>query len=191
MVGLRQARPEDAAEIRAIYAPFVIETAVSFEYTVPPVDRFVSDIERTVKTYSFLVAEEAGHVVGFAKGTGFRTRDAYAWSAEVSVYVAAGFRGQGVGRRLVMGVLDELKERGYVTAIAGVTLPNVASVALFESLGFTPCGTFEKVGYKFEAWHDVGFWQRALRGYPTHPRAVAAGTTSPPPPPGADSGGPG
>ena len=174
MLGLRRARADDAAAIQAIYAPFVRDTAVSFEEEVPDLESIRASIDSTNETYAFVVGEDEGRVVGYAKGYRFRSRAAYAWTVEVSVYVAQDSRGRGVGRRLTMGLLDELKERGYVTAIAGITLPNDASVGLFEALGFTHIGTFKSVGFKLDKWHDVGFWHRELRGYPSHPRAVAA-----------------
>ena len=174
MLELRRARPGDAAAIQEIYAPFVRDTAVSFEEEVPDLDAIARNIDEANATYAYIVGEDEGRVVGYAKGYRFRARAAYAWSVEVSVYVAEAARGRGVGRRLTMGLLDELKDRGYVTAIAGITLPNHASVGLFESLGFVPSGVFRNVGFKLDRWHDVGFWQRELRGNPTHPRAVPA-----------------
>jgi phosphinothricin acetyltransferase len=177
MLGLRRARPDDAGAVRDIYAPYVRGTAISFEYEVPDLEEIRRNIEETNENYAFVVGEDEGRVLGYARGYRFRARAAYSWSVEVSVYVAEGAHRRGVGRRLTMGLLDELRERGYVTAFAGITLPNAASVGLFESLGFTHCGTFEKVGFKFDQWHDVGFWQRSLRGYPSHPRAVAAART--------------
>ena len=169
---IRPARTEDAAAIRAIYAPFVEATAVSFEVEVPPLEAFERDLSSTI--YPWLVLERDGEVVGYAKSGRFHPRAAYVWSVEVSIYLAESARGGGVGKRLVTALLDELRNQGYVNAFAGTTLPNDASVGLFESLGFKRCAVQEKVGFKLGHWHDVGWWQKALADYPDEPRPVPA-----------------
>ena len=169
---IRDATPDDAEAIRAIYAPFVESTAVSFEIETPPIDVYEAAIAESV--YPWLVLERDGEVVGYAKGGRFRDRAAYDWSVEVAVYIAESARGMGVGTRLMNALLDLLREQGYATALAGVTLPNPGSVALFESLGFTKVGVFENVGYKLGAWHGVGWWQRAIGDYPGEPKRVPA-----------------
>jgi phosphinothricin acetyltransferase len=112
--------------------------------------------------YPWLVAEDGASVVGYAYGHRFAPRAAYAWSVETSIYVGDGARGRGVGRALYDALLALLAAQGYRQAFAGIALPNPASVALHESVGFTPVGAYRDVGYKFGAWHDVGWWQRAL-----------------------------
>jgi phosphinothricin acetyltransferase len=157
---IRPAAVADAEQIRAIYAPFVENTAVSFEVEVPPVEAYTDALSRG--GYPWLVADRDGEVLGYAKGSPFKDRAAYQWSVEIAVYIGPSARRSGVGTALVTALMDELRERGFVGVFAGTTLPNPGSIALFESLGFRHCGTYEKVGFKLGAWHDVGWWQRSL-----------------------------
>jgi phosphinothricin acetyltransferase len=92
----------------------------------------------------------------------WRERAAYQWTAEAGLYIADAARGHGLGRALYAALLDELARRGFRSAIAGITLPNPASVRLHEALGFTPVGVFEDAGWKHDRWHAVGFWQKRL-----------------------------
>ena len=167
---IRAATVADAAAIRAIYAPFVQATAVSFEYEVPPL-RYYEDV-LGASIYPWLVFERDGEVLGYAYGSRFHERAAYSWSVQVTVYLAEAVRGAGIGKRLITELLEVLRAQGYATAFAGVTLPNPASVGLFESLGFTRCARHKKVGYKLGKWHDVGWWQKALSDYPDDPPRV-------------------
>lgn len=169
---IRSARRADAAAIRDIYAPFVESTPVSFEVEVPPLETYEAGIDRSI--YPWLVLERDGEVVGWAKSGRFHPRASYAWSVEVSIYLSESARGGGAGKRLMDALLDELRGQGYVNAFAGTTLPNDASVGLFESLGFKRCAIQEKVGYKLGKWHDVGWWQKALGPYPDTPPTVRA-----------------
>jgi phosphinothricin acetyltransferase len=108
------------------------------------------------------VLEDDARVVGYAYGVPFRPRAAYRWACEVSVYVELGRRRSGAGRALYETLLERLAQRGYRTALAGMTLPNEASVGLHRALGFEPVGTYRRVGYKHGAWHDVAWAQRML-----------------------------
>jgi phosphinothricin acetyltransferase len=159
---IRPARPEDAPGILAIYAPFVRETAVSFEVVPPDEPAMARRIAAALERWSYLVAEEEGSVQGYAYAGPFRDRAAYDWTAEVSFYVAAEARRRGVGRALCGAVLEELRGRGFRSAVGIVTLPNAASVALMEGLGFRAVGVLERAGFKLGRWWDVGFWQVAL-----------------------------
>jgi phosphinothricin acetyltransferase len=159
---LRLARPADAPAVRRIYAPAVEETAVSFATEVPDVAALESKIATTLPAYPWLVCVRDDAVVGYAYGGPFRERDAYRWTVELSVYVDAAARGEGVGRALYEALLDLLSAQGYASAYGVVTLPNPASVALHERLGFERVGTFDDVGFKRDEWHDVGWWRRHL-----------------------------
>ena len=112
--------------------------------------------------HAWLVAEDGGGSSGYAYGGPWKPRAAYAWTCEVSVYLAPGAAGPGTGRALYEALLPRLAARGHRTAIAGMTLPNPASEALHRSLGFAPVGTFRRTGWKLGAWHDVGYVQLAL-----------------------------
>lgn len=165
-VALRLARPADAPDVAAIYAPFVTDAVVSFETTPPTADEMARRIEATLRTLPWLVADDGGRVVGYAYATPYRSRAAYQWTCEVSVYLAATHRRQGVGRRLYGALFAVLRAQGFVTAHAGIALPNAASVGLHEALGFAPVGVYRGVGFKAGAWRDVGWWALRLREDP-------------------------
>jgi len=112
----------------------------------------------------WLVAEQAGEVVGYCKTSPWKDRGAYAWTVAVGVYVDARARGQGVGRALYRVLIPALEEAGVRTVLAGIALPNWASVALHEALGFKQAGRLPRVGYKGGAWRDVGYWALHLGG---------------------------
>lgn len=156
---MRAAGPSDAAGCAAVYAPYVRDTAVSFE-TEPP--SAVDVAARIAGSHAWLVAESAGSVVGYAYGTRHRERAAYRFACDVSVYLAPGATGHGLGRRLYTALFPLLAAQGLVTALAGVALPNPASLALHRSLGFAEVGVYRGVGFKFGAWHDVLWLQRDL-----------------------------
>jgi phosphinothricin acetyltransferase len=160
---VRDALPErDAEACLAIYAPYVRDTAVSFEEEVPSVAEFAERIRETLATHSWLVLEDSGVLVGFAYASRHRIRAAYRWAADVTVYVASSHHRLGVGRRLYSELLERLRERGFRVACAGVTLPNGASVGLHQAMGFRPVGVYRGIGWKISAWHDVGWWQLDL-----------------------------
>ena len=152
---MRPAVPTDAAAIAAVYAPYVLASVASFE-DVPPSPSGMA--ERMANGLPWLVACRGADVVGFASAGPHNARAAYRWSVNVSVYLDAAVVGRGVGRMLYDVLLAELRTAGVVNAYAGITLPNVASVALHESLGFSKVGHYPHVGFKHGAWHDVGWW---------------------------------
>ncbi len=119
-------------------------------------------IERIGATHPWLVAESDGAVAGFAYACEHRSRAAYRWAVDVSVYVGEADRGQGLGRRLYIELFECLRDQRFRVACAGVTLPNEASVALHEGLGFVPVGVYRRIGWKHGAWRDVGWWQLDL-----------------------------
>jgi L-amino acid N-acyltransferase YncA len=152
----------DAAACAAIYAPYVATGATSFEESPPTSVEFAARIERVSATHPWVVSERDSEVVGFAYGAPHRTRPAYRWTAETSVYVDPAHQGRGVGRELYEALLELLRRQRLQVACAGITLPNDASVALHETLGFERIGIYRRVGYKAGAWRDVGWWQLLL-----------------------------
>jgi phosphinothricin acetyltransferase len=159
---IRLGAAEDAADVLAIYAPIVQLTAISFEISVPTVDEMSDRITDRQPTHPWLVAEGPEGILGYAYAGRFNLRAAYGWSVETSVYVADQAQKQGVGRALYTALLDILTAQGYRQAMGIIALPNEASVALHERSGFEPVGVLESIGWKFGAWHDVGWWQRPL-----------------------------
>jgi L-amino acid N-acyltransferase YncA len=160
---IRPAEPTDAAALLAIYTPVVRQTAISFELEPPTEAAFAARIERVTATDPWLVLERDGAVAGYAYATDFRGRAAYAATRETTVYVHPDHRRTGVARRLMVALLDEMARRGAHVAVAVIALPNPASVALHEALGFSYVGTVHEAGSKFGTWHDEGFWEQRLR----------------------------
>lgn len=154
---IRLATADDAERVREIYAPFCLpSSAVSFEIEAPSLTEMASRISNTLPNYPWLVFEdESGNVIGYAYAGQHKTRAAYNWSAEASVYLHEQARGKGIGRRLYRCLFDLLKEQGYFNVYGGVTLPNPASIGLHKSMGFKDVGIYEKVGFKNGSWHDV------------------------------------
>jgi L-amino acid N-acyltransferase YncA len=152
----------DGAACAAIYAPYVATGATSFEESPPTAAEFAERIERVSATHPWVVSERSGEIAGFAYATTHRTRPAYRWTAETSVYVDPAHQGHGVGRELYEVLLELLRRQRLQVACAGITLPNDASVALHRVLGFEQIGVYRRIGYKAGAWRDVGWWQVLL-----------------------------
>jgi phosphinothricin acetyltransferase len=166
-------------------------TTANFATEPESAQSWLATWEQTAAQHPWLVVREAGQVIGFARSGPHRARGAYAWSADVSVYVHPDHHRRGVGSALYRVFLPTLRAQGYVTAIAGITSPNPGSERLHASFGFERCATFARIGWKFDAWHDVGYWSLALRPLaddtpPRRIRPVAAvwpparSSTSPP-----------
>jgi L-amino acid N-acyltransferase YncA len=175
---IRDAEPaRDGGACAAIYAPYVLETAISFEEEPPTEPEFALRIETDSARFPWLVAEDGGAVIGYAYASTHRERAAYRWAAEVAVYIDRSHQRRGAGRALYESLLERLQRQGFYMACAGITLPNDASVALHEACGFEPVGVFRRLGWKLGSWHDVGWWQRELRspepGRPSEPELPA------------------
>ena len=162
-IEIRPVRDEDIPGMLEIYRPIVESTSISFELEPPTVDEMAQRIAATQETDNhWLVAKAGRDVAGYAYSSPYRGRAAYRHSRETTVYVAEERRNEGIASSLMSALLEQLSASGVHLAIAGITLPNPASVALHESLGYTHVGTFSEAGHKFGRWHDVGFWQRLL-----------------------------
>ena len=160
---IRRADPErDGGACAAIYAPNVDASPVSFEEVAPSAAEMSERIARIGATHPWLVLEEDREVVGYAYSSPHRSRGAYRWAVDVAAYVAAGHRGRGQGRALYEALIERLREQRFHVACAGIALPNDASVALHERLGFVPVGVYRRIGWKAGAWRDVGWWQLEL-----------------------------
>lgn len=160
---VRDATLEDAAACAAVYAPYVTDSAVSFELDPPSAAAMGERIAAARERHAWLVlANDDGRVVGYAYGGQFAKRAAYRFACEVSVYLEMGRRRTGGGRALYEALLPRLAARGYRRAFAGMTLPNEASAGLHRALGFEPAGVYRRVGHKDGAWHDVAWLQKTL-----------------------------
>jgi phosphinothricin acetyltransferase len=167
---IRVATSTDAGDISAIYAPIVGDTIISFELEPPSVEEIGQRISDTLTTLPWVVFESERRIVGYAYASPHRTRLAYQWSVDVSVYVDPSVQRRGLGRKLYSVLLEILRAQGYYNAYAGIALPNNASVGLHEALGFEPVGVYRNVGYKLGRWRDVGWWALALRRHDESPR---------------------
>lgn len=146
-----------------IYAPFVTGNWVSFETEPPDETEMAERIETYGASHGWLIAQtEDGSIAGYAYGSPHRSRSAYSTSADTAIYVDPAFARLGIGRALYGELLPMLKARGCHAAFAGIALPNPASIALHEAMGFTPVGVYREVGWKMGGWRDVGWWQRLL-----------------------------
>ena len=161
-LAVRDATERDAPACAAIYAPYVTDTAVSFELEPPTAADMAGRIAAARNRHAWLLLEEAGRVVGFAYGLPFADRAAYRWACQTSIYLEVGRRRSGGGRVLYVALQARQAERGYRRAFAGMTLPNEASAGLHGALGFEPVGVYRRVGWKHGAWHDVAWVQRAI-----------------------------
>lgn len=170
MTTIRLANEADASAVYAIYAPVVRDTIISFEHEIPSVVEMRGRISKILQCYPWLIYERDDEVLGYAYAGMHSERAAYQWSANVSVYVGANARRMGVGTALYRSLFALLRLQNYVNVYAGVSLPNAASVGLHEAMGMTPVGVYHRVGYKFGAWHDVGWWERALCDRPVEPK---------------------
>jgi L-amino acid N-acyltransferase YncA len=165
---LRHADPRrDAAACAAIYAPYVADSAISFEDVAPGPAEFAERIDTTSRQHPWLVLQEADHLLGYAYASPHHPRAAYRWAATVAVYVDPAHHRSGAGRRLYVALFDLLRRQGLYIAVAAITLPNDASVGLHRACGFDEVGVYRQIGWKAGAWRDVSWWQLRLRDHPT------------------------
>lgn len=166
---IRSATPLDAEAILEIYAPYVKDTAITFEYDVPSLEEFRGRIESTLRKYPYLVAEEDGVIVAYAYAGTFKARAAYDRSVETSIYVRMGRRGGGIGRRLYAALEEKLREQGILNLYACISWIDEEDEYLTHQspefharLGYERCGLFHKCGYKFGRWYDMIWMEKFL-----------------------------
>jgi L-amino acid N-acyltransferase YncA len=170
---VRHATQADAPACAAIYAPYVLGTAITFELEPPSESEMARRIAAASAAHAWIVLEQDDRVVGYAYGGPMHGRAAYRWSCEVSVYVETGLRRSGAGRALYADLFARLAQRGYRTAIAGMTLPNEASEGLHRAMGFELVGVYRRIGFKEGSWHDVAWMQRTIADGPDPPAELA------------------
>jgi len=158
-MNIRNVNPEDAAQVAEIYNYYIQNTHQTFETEPLSAEDMRARIEEIREDYPYLVAEEDGEIFGYAYATQFKLRQAYEFSAEVSIYVKADAKQKGIGTQIYDKLFEELKETDIHAIIAGISLPNDGSVRFHEKLGFTKVAHFREVGYKLGRWVDVGYWE--------------------------------
>lgn len=161
-ITVRFARKEDAADLLSIYAPYVKETPVTFEYEVPSISEFESRIQSISDRYPYLAACRDDKILGYAYASAFKGRAAYDWSVETSVYISREARRTGIGS-LLYGRLEEiLKKQNICNLCACITYPNPESIAFHEKFGYNTVAHFHKSGYKFNTWYDMIWMEKFI-----------------------------
>jgi phosphinothricin acetyltransferase len=160
---IRDAAAPDAAAMASIYNHYVLNSTITFEEQAISAEEMTARIaEVNTAGLPWLVAEHAGRIVGYAYASKWKGRCAYRFSVETTVYLEQNATGHGIGTKLYAALFERLRQAGMHAAIGGVALPNAASVALHEKCGMRKVAQFEQVGFKFNRWIDVGYWQRVL-----------------------------
>ena len=159
---VRLARLEDANQIADIYNYYILNTTVTFEKTPVSAVEMRDRIEKILVKYPWLVVDVDNMIHGYAYATDWKPRWAYRHSVESTVYLRNGQSGNGYGSLLYRQLIDDLQKQNVHTMIGGIAQPNEGSIALHEKLGFVKVAHFKEVGYKFEKWVDVAYWQLIL-----------------------------
>lgn len=177
---LRAARPEDAAQLLAIYRPYVLHTAISFEYEAPSEAEFRARIEKTLAHYPYIIAERAGEALGYAYASPLHPRAAYAWAAESTVYIHEDMHGAGLGKRLYLALEQELRRMNLLSINACIAAPRSAddpyltenSLQFHARMGYRLAGRFHQCAYKFDRWYDMVWMEKDLATRETPPQPV-------------------
>lgn len=156
---IRNISIDDARQICKIYNFYVLNTIITFEEEAVTMDEMRTRIENTTEKLPWIVYEKDGKIMGYAYASEWKSRCAYKHSLETTVYLKDGESGKGIGSLLYSELLERLKAKNYHAAIGGISLPNESSIALHEKFGFEKIGQFKEVGYKFNKWIDVGYWE--------------------------------
>lgn len=178
-IKIRQATEADAEELLKIYAPYVTDTAITFEYEVPTLEEFIGRIRHTLQKYPYLVAVEESEIIGYAYAGAFYGRAAYDWSVENSIYIKRGRTHGGVGRLLYQALEDALRAQNILNLYACIAYPEVEdeyltknSVSFHEHLGYRMIGTFQKCGYKFGRWYHMVWMEKMIGEHFDKPEKV-------------------
>lgn len=173
MITIREARPEDAKELLAIYKPYVVKTAITFEYEVPTEEEFKNRVVNTLKKYPYLLAVDENHeIIGYTYASAFKTRKAYDWSVETSIYIKEGRHGEGLGKLLYQKLEDILKEMGICNMCACIAYPNPESEAFHEKLGYKTVAHFHQSGFKMGKWYDMIWMEKFIGEHTEEPQDV-------------------
>ncbi len=176
---IRMATKEDAEQILKIYSPYVTDTAITFEDTVPSIKEFSQRIANTLKRYPYIVALVGGEIIGYAYASPFKQRAAYDWSVETTIYLSQHYRGKGFGKKVYVTLEDMLKRQNILNANACIAYTGVQDTHLdntsadyHQQLGYTKVAHFTKCGYKFGKWYDMIWMEKMLSEHLAIPAAV-------------------
>ncbi len=162
---LQLIKEEDISEVLEIYAPYVQNTPITFECDIPSLENFSDRVHHYTEQYPWIVAKDHGKIVGYAYASTYRSREAYQWCCELSVYLRPQAQGMDLGRTLYSALMDLLTLQGYYTVYGVITLPNEASLALHNQLGFSMDGIQENCGFKLGSWHNTAIMSKTLRDF--------------------------
>ena len=168
-MAIRMARREDIPQILGIYAPYVQNTAISFEYEVPSLEAFTARFLDITARFPWLVWEENGVILGYAYGSLPFERAAFQWSAEASIYLCPESFGKGIGRKLYAALEQLLQAQGYKKVYAVITTANESSIAFHQAVGYRYTATMPDCGYKLGAWHGIVWMEKDLNGWEIPP----------------------
>ena len=157
---IRRAAEADAEKLLEIYKPYITDTAITFEYDVPSAADFEGRIREIAADYPYLVCERDGVIIGYAYAHRIRERAAYDWDVELSIYLAQGTHGRGIGTTVLACLIDLLEMQGLRHLYSCVTLPNEKSIRMQRRLGFADAGIWHDSGWKFDGWHDVAWLEK-------------------------------
>lgn len=171
-ISFRLANKEDTSEILEIYAPYIENTIVTFEYDIPSLKEFEKRIVRISEDYPYIVCELEGKIIGYAYAHKNMERAAYGWNVELSVYIHNKYLRYGIGRKLYSMIIEILKLQNIINVYGRVTSPNENSERFHENLGFKKLGVFHNTGYKFDRWIDVIWYEKAILPHMIPPGSV-------------------
>lgn len=166
---IRMANQQDAKDLLAIYAPYVEETAITFEYNVPSIEEFQNRIRNMLKKYPYLVAQEGKEILGYAYAAPFHKRPACDWAVEISIYIKRNSKRQGIGRKLYRALESMLKKQGILNVTVSIAYSEQEdpyltkdSVVFHQAMGYHLVGIFHQCGYKFGRWYHLAWMEKML-----------------------------
>ena len=160
---IRSVNADDAGALCALYNHYIEHSIVTFEEEPVSVNAFQERIKSITASYPWLIYESDGEIAGYVYASPWKTRHAYRYAAESTVYIVPGQYGKGIGTALYERLISDLKAQSVHAVMAGIALPNDASIALHEKVGFEKVAHFKEVGWKFERWVDVAYWELMLK----------------------------
>lgn len=169
-IRIRAVTEADAAELLEIYAPYVTDTVVTYEYDVPTLAEFRSRIAETRKRYPYFAAVQNGEILGYAYASAFHPRAAYLWSAEATVYLRMDVRGKGIGKLLYLALEEALRKQNVENINACIAYPNPSSIAFHEKMGYHQIGKFTDCAYKLGQWMGMVWMEKSLGNHPNPPQ---------------------
>lgn len=169
---IRSVKLEDTEQILNIYSYYVEKTVITFETKVPSLEDFKKRIENISKDYPYIVVENDGEILGYAYASSFHARDAYQWTAELSIYLKNDVVAKGLGTKLYDVLEQKVKNKGIKTLTACITYPGLGSIEFHKKRGYKKVAHFEKVGYKKDTWHDVVWYQKSIGDYEYNPKKI-------------------